>query len=137
MHVEPDAQTCPQLPQLVVLETRFTHAPWQKPSPEGQVEQCALMHAGVDEGHTLPQAPQLFASPFVLTQAFPQSTSPDGHEHAPEEHTPPDGQGWPHAPQSFGSICRLSQPSSQSVKPLSHELTEQIPEAQNELPLAT
>ncbi len=64
----------------------------------------------VGDGHAWPQAPQLFTSVLVLTQALPTLQNPELH--VPTPHTPPlqpavplgiDGHTFPQAPQLFTS----------------------------------
>ena len=67
----------------------------------------------------MPQAPQLFPSVCVLTQAPEQLTRPDSHtvRHVPLVQTPPARHALPQPPQLRGSLRMSTQSIPQSVWP--------------------
>jgi hypothetical protein len=59
----------PHPPQLAGSKAIFVHVPPQFVPPAGQpATQAPFTQAGVEPEQTTPQAPQLFGSPFRLTQ---------------------------------------------------------------------
>jgi hypothetical protein len=97
-----------QLPQLLKSVIRSTHVPLQFVIPLGQ-PQVPPEHVPA-LGHAWPQAPQLLAFVWVLTQApLHTSGAAPGHAHWPPTQLPPVGQLCPHVPQSVALVVRLTQ----------------------------
>jgi hypothetical protein len=72
--------------------------------------QVPLLQVGVEwgpPGQTLPQAPQLLGSAFLLTHWLPQSSAGGVQVcwHEPLLQTNPVPQPWPQPPQLAGSVC--------------------------------
>ena len=77
---------------------------------------------------TVPQAPQLFLSDWVLKHPFLHVGVP---LHTPATQVWPDWQDWPQAPQLFASVAVLTHEPPQLTWPAGHEATVQTPETQD------
>jgi hypothetical protein len=114
-------QTCPHLPQLVVLVVRFTHAPSQAVSFSPQdIPQTPFEQTRGAE-HVFSQVPQWVASDVKSTQVPPQFVNPgaQAEPHMPDAHVATALGGAVHAllqaPQFFKSSDVRTQTPPQSV----------------------
>ena len=126
----PVAHAVPQAPQLWALLPRFTQAPVQSVSPEGQLAAQAPAAHTCPLGQAIPQPPQSAGSLVVSTHAPLHEVRPVVHAQAPPAQSEPVPQACPHAPQFAGSLPVSTQAAPQAVPvpqpqaPMAHDCAE-------------
>lgn len=114
------AQTLPHAPQLSLSVAMFTHvvppSP-QSPNPVAHAH-CPPLHTML-ASHAWPQAPQWFASVWVLVQTLLQRLSPLAQPQVPlSQASYPFVQGVPQRPQLRGSlVVSVHSPLQQDAPP--------------------
>lgn len=122
-HCMPPEQTCPQLPQLLLLFCRSTHDPEHRVLPAGHELTQMPEAQNWPDPQALPHVPQFVESVLVLVQTPPQNCCADGQVQAPATHVDPPPQTVPHAPQFELSVCRLTHDPPQLEVPVGHVVT--------------
>ena len=131
-----DAQTVPQVPQLVALVCVSTQVPEHDVSPVEQGGAQVPLTQTRPEAQVRPQAPQFEASVVSETQAAPHTVCPAGQlTQLPLVQSCVEVHARPQAPQLVALVLVFtSQPSAavrlQSSKPLAQAPTTQVPLAQ-------